>query len=122
MDGRVTRISIAPVKALGLVHPESVELGRSGVRGDRRLWLVKPSGRLVNGKTHPRLMQVRPAWDEDSRRLELRFPDGGVVEGRGEPGGQVEATLYGAPHPARQVLGPWQEALSAFAGEPLTLL
>jgi uncharacterized protein YcbX len=122
MDGRVTRISIAPVKALGLVHPESVELGRSGVRGDRRLWLVKPSGRLVNGKTHPRLMQVRPEWDEDTRRLALRFPDGQVVEGIVEPGEPVEARLYGDEHPSRSVPGPWQEALSAFAGEPLTLL
>src|SRR4051794_11047007 len=116
------RISIAPIKALGLVHPDAVELGAAGVCGDRRFWLLNPAGRLVNGKTHPRLMQVRPAWDEASRRLELRFPNGDVVAGRVDPGPQVEATLYGAPHPSRQVPGPWQEALSAFAGEPLRLL
>ena len=32
---RVARISIAPVKALGLVHPESVVLGPRGVAGNR---------------------------------------------------------------------------------------
>jgi uncharacterized protein YcbX len=122
VDGRVVRISIAPVKALGLVHPEAVELGPAGVLGDRRFWLVNPAGRLVNGKTHPRLMQVRPAWDEASRRLELHFPDGELVEDVVEPGPRVEATLYGDPHPSRSVPGPWQEALTAFAGEPLTLL
>lgn len=122
MAGRVARISIAPVKALALVHPQEVELGRSGVPGDRRFWLVEADGRLVNGKTHPELMRVRPDWDEASRRLALRFPDGEVVEGDVEPGAPVEATLYGVPHASRAVPGPWQEALSGFAGAPLTLL
>jgi len=45
--GSVVRISIAPVKALGLVHPETIELGPQGVAGDRRFWLVDASGRLV---------------------------------------------------------------------------
>ena len=31
----VARISIAPVKSLGLVHPDSVELTAYGVHGDR---------------------------------------------------------------------------------------
>src|SRR5690242_21814311 len=110
MNGRVTRISIAPVKALGLVHPEAVELGRSGVLGDRRFWLLEPSGRLVNGKRFPGLMQVRPEWDEDTRRLALRFPDGHVVDGIVEPGEPVETKLYGEEHPSRRVPGPWQEA------------
>jgi len=49
MSGRVTRVSIAPVKSLGLIHPESVELTPSGVVGDRRFWMVTDEGRLVNG-------------------------------------------------------------------------
>jgi len=55
MTGRVVRIAIAPVKALGLVHPESVELHHDA-------------------------------------------------------------------HASRAVLGPWQEALSAYARTPLRLL
>jgi MOSC domain-containing protein len=120
--GRVVRISIAPVKALGLVHPEAVDLTARGVAGDRRFWLVSADGRLVNGKVHPRLMQVRPAWDEATRRLALRFPDGTAVEGVVEPGDRVDAELYGVPHPSRRVPGGWQDALSEFAGAPLTLL
>jgi uncharacterized protein YcbX len=122
VDARVTRISIAPVKALGLVHPDAVELGRSGVVGDRRFWLVTPSGRLVNGKTHPRLMQVRPSWDEQARRLALRFPSGELIDEIVEVGAPVEAQLYGDPHPARAVPGRFEDALSSFAGEPLRLL
>ena len=71
MNGRVTRVSIAPVKSLGLTHLESVELGRSGVVGDRRFWMVNDQGRLVNGKMCSALMQVHSAWDETTRRLVL---------------------------------------------------
>ena len=122
MNGRVVRISIAPVKSLHLVNPDEVDLGTAGVTGDRRFWLVDANSRLVNGKAHPELMRVHPKWDEETRRLALTFPDGSVVEGEVEPGEPLEAELYGLPHPSRTVPGPWQEALSDFAGEPLTLL
>src|SRR5581483_3839148 len=113
---------IAPVKALHVVNPEEVELTRDGVVGDRRFWLVDHDRRLVNGKGHPELMRVQPEWDEASRRLALAFPDGSVVAGEVEPGEPFAAELYGTPHPSRSVPGPWQEALSRFAGEQLTLL
>jgi uncharacterized protein len=110
------------VTALRLVHPDEVELGYAGVAGDRRFWLVDREGRLANDKTHPQLLRVTPEWDEATQRLVLVFPDGRSVEGSVEPGEPVEATLYGQPHPSRAVPGPWQEALSSYAGEPLTLL
>jgi uncharacterized protein YcbX len=122
VESRVVRISIAPVKALGLVHPEEVELTRAGILGDRRLWLVDADGRLANGKRFPQLMRVRPEWDEATRQLALRFPDGDVVVGVVEPGESVETELYGVPHPSRVVRGPWQGPLSELAGQPLTLL
>ena len=122
MAGRVARISIAPVKALGLVHPPEVELGEHGVAGDRRLWLVDESGRLFNNKRNGPIMAVRPAWDESTRRLELTFPDGEVVAGTVEPGEPVEAEMYREPMPSRRVDGPWAAALSRLAGTPLTLL
>jgi uncharacterized protein len=122
VSGRVKRISVAPVKSLGLTHPESVELGRFGVVGDRRFWLVDANGRLVNGKACPALMRVRPEWDERTLALALRFPDGAVVDGVVDLGEPVESTLYRQPHASRTVRGPWQDALSEFAGRPLTLL
>ena len=122
MAGRVARISIAPVKALALVHPEVVEVDFTGVAGDRRFWLVDRDGRLANDKTVPQLLLVRAEWDEATRRLALTFPDGDHVEGTVEPGEPVEATLYKRPHPSRTVPGPWRQALSEYAGEALTLL
>jgi uncharacterized protein len=122
MDGRVVRISIAPVKALHLVNPDEVEVTRAGVVGDRRFWLVDGDRRLVNGKRHPELMRVHAEWDEASGRLALTFPDGSFVEGEVSSGEPFAAELYGTPHPSWTVPGPWQEALSEFAGEPLTLL
>jgi uncharacterized protein YcbX len=122
VEGRVVRICIAPVKALHVVNPNEVELTHAGVEGDRRFWLVDGDRRLVNGKRHPELMLVHPEWDEASRRLALAFPDGSVVEGEVEPEEPFAAELYGTPHPSRLVPGPWQQALSDFAGEPLTLL
>jgi uncharacterized protein YcbX len=122
MEGRVVRICIAPVKSLHVVSPDEVELTHAGVVGDRRFWLLDRDRRLVNGKRHPELMRVQPEWDEASRRLALAFPDGSVVDGEVEPGELFEADLYGTPHASQLVPGPWQEALSEFAGEPLTLL
>jgi MOSC domain-containing protein len=122
VEAHVVRISIAPVKALGLVHPEAVYLARTGVAGDRRFWLRDGDGRLVNDKTHGELMRVRVTWDEGTRRLTLSFPDGAVADGVVEPGAPVDAVLYGEQHASRSVEGLWQEALSRYAGEPLTLL
>ena len=122
MEGRVARISIAPVKALGLVHPDEVELGPGGVVGERRFWLVDRDGRLMNDKRHPQLLRVLPTWDEATRRLTLSFPDGTEVDGVVDPGEPVEAVLYSRPHPSRAIFGPWQEALSEYAGERVTFL
>ena len=117
----VTRISVAPVKALGLVFPREVQLDHRGVAGDRRFWLTDADGRLFNNKRLGPLALISPAWDEGSGLLELTFPDGRVVSGTIELGAETEATLYGENFPSRPVLGPWQEALSEFAGEALRL-
>jgi uncharacterized protein YcbX len=118
----VARISIAPVKALALVFPPEVELDRGGVAGDRRFWLCDAAGRLVNNKRLGSLALIRPSWDEQERELALAFPDGRVVAGPAELGDELEATLYGSPLPSRPVHGPWDTALSEFAGEPVRLL
>ena len=118
----VARISIAPVKSLGLVHPESVELLSGGVQGDRRFWLVDADGRLFNNKRNGPMMTIQPAWDEATRQLSLSFPDGTQVAGPVELGEPVAVDLYGRPHPSRRVLGPWEEAISRSVGRPLTLL
>ena len=122
MTGHVTRISIAPVKSLRVVHPREVMLEAAGVCGDRRFWLVDESGRLYNGKRDARLVRIRPDWDEASRRLTLEFPDGRSIDGTVELGEAVTRQMHSSEVRSRRVHGPWEAALSAFVGERLTLL
>src|SRR5947208_3609363 len=123
MSARVVRISLAPVKSLDLVHPDEIELGERGVAGNRRFWLVDANRRLYNNKRNGPLVRIRPEWNEETGELALTFPDGrriaGVVELAPQP---FEVEMYGRPLASRRVLGPWQEAISEAAGEPLTLL
>jgi uncharacterized protein YcbX len=123
VSARVARISIAPVKALGLVHPDEVALGPRGVDGNRRFWLLEEDGRLVSNKRHRSLLKVRPEWDETTRELALTFPDGTRVEGTVELGDDVfEQPMYGYGVKSRTVHGPWERAISDYAGRALTLL
>jgi len=122
VTGRVVRISIAPVKSLGLVHPDRIDLRRSGVQGDRRFWLVDDDGRLFNNKRSGPLVTIRPEWDEATRELVLHLPDGRRVAGVVELGDPEPVLLYGRLHPSRRVLGPWEEAISSVARRPLRLL
>ena len=119
---RVTRLAIAPVKGLGLVHPDDVLLTRDGVRNDRRFYLVDPDGRLINNKTCGELIQVRPDVSEDATQLALAFPSGESVKGEVVPGAAVETSFYGRPVTGRFAEGPWSEALSEHAGRPLRLV
>jgi uncharacterized protein len=122
VEARVARISIAPVKSLGLVHPDEIELERDGVRGNRRFWMTDRAGRLLNNKRNGPMVRIRPEWSEATQRLALTFPDGRRVEGDVELGEPVAALMYGHPHPSRRVVGPWEDALSAFIGERIVLL
>jgi hypothetical protein len=118
----VSRLAIAPVKGLALVHPEQVVLGRDGVGNDRRFYLVDPDGRLVNDKTCGELVQVRPAVSEDAARLTLTFPDGESVAGDVALGEAVATSFYGRPVTGRLVVGPWSDALSEHTSRPLRLV
>lgn len=122
MAAHVVRISVAPVKSLGLVHPNEVRLELGGVAGDRRFWLCDETGALYGGKRDGTMLRIRPGWDESTRRLALTFPDGQCLEGVVELGDRVDAELYRVPRPSRRVIGPWEEAISRYVGRPLTLL
>ena len=122
VDARVVRISIAPVKSLGLVHPDEVALESGGVVGNRRFWLRDEDGALYAGKRDGSMLRIRPEWDEETRRLVLTFPGGERVDGVVELGEPVDAELYRLPRASRRVVGPWQDAISRYVGRPLELL
>jgi MOSC domain-containing protein len=102
-----------------LVSVDAIALELTGVRGDRRFYLVDDDGLLANAKRVPHLLTVRPAVENG--RLLLRFPDGTTAEGEVEPGERVETSFYGRPVTGRLVPGPWNEALSQLAGTRLRL-
>jgi uncharacterized protein YcbX len=55
---RVARLSIAPVRGLGLQHPDAIELTDMGVVNDRRFSLLDVLGRLVDRLRASQLCRV----------------------------------------------------------------
>jgi uncharacterized protein YcbX len=113
----VAWLSIALVKSMRLVSVDAIELETTGVRGDRRFYLVDEDGMLLNAKRMPRLLTVRAALEDG--RLVLRFADGTTVDGEVQLGEPVETNFYGRPVIGRFVHGPWNEPLSQLAGKPV---
>jgi uncharacterized protein YcbX len=118
----VSRISIAPVKGLGLLHPETALLEETGVRENRRFHIVDANGRRFNQMRNGTLVQIRPEYDAEAERLALHFPDGTVAEADIALGEEVTTDFYGRPVIGRAVEGPWSGALSAWLGRPLRLI
>jgi uncharacterized protein YcbX len=118
----VTRISIAPVKGLALVHPEEVMLEHTGVRENRRFHIVDAEGRRYNQLRNGTLVQIEQAYDDAIQYLTLRFPDGVSAEGEVARGAEITTDFYGRPVTGHLVAGPWSEALSRWAGRPLRLV
>ena len=122
MTAVVTRISVAPVKGLRLVHPPEIDLGIDGVAENRRFYLVDEEGARYGLLRDGRLQLVEPSYDAASERLELRFPDGSTAAGKVELGATVTTDFYGRPVRGRVASGPWGDAVSAFVGRPLRLV
>jgi uncharacterized protein YcbX len=123
VPAQVAWISVAPVKGLALLHPESVRLEEFGVRENRRFHLIGEDGRLLNGKQLAPLVQIRAEWDEASGTLALGFPDGTVLEGEIALGDTVSTNFYGHRQvEGRLVTGPWSDAISSFVRRPLRLV
>jgi 16S rRNA (guanine527-N7)-methyltransferase len=122
VSARISWISLTPVKALALNHVDEIELLEGGLRGDRRFYLIDERNWLVSDKGHGRLQLVRAHHDEERDALTLRLPDDTTVEGEVERGEELETSFHRRAFPARRVPGPWDQALSDVAGEPLRLV
>jgi uncharacterized protein YcbX len=122
VTGVVAAIAYAPVKGLGLNQVDEVELELTGVRDNRRFYLIDEDGRLVNGKVAGPLVRVRATADDDGTSLVLQLPDGSTVDGPVELGATVETNFYGRLVPGRIVGGAYGDALSELAGRALQLV
>jgi len=119
----VSRLSIAHVRGLRLHHPAEVRLGRHGVADDRRFLLLTADGHVFDGTKLGTLVQVQSEFSRNnSEHLALTFPDGRVVAADVALAAPMAVTAYGRNFTARPVIGPWADAMSAFAGTDLTLI
>ncbi len=122
MEAVVARFNVTPVKSFAVEHPETIELTPTGARDDRRFVLLDGGGRLYNGKRDGRLALVRATWDARAGVLELTLPDGAVLAGEVGRGMPVALDVYGRRMVSHEVVGPWADALSDFAGQSLRLV
>ena len=119
---RVARLSIAPVRALGLQHPAFIDVDRDGVLEDRRFYLVDGHGRLVDRLLAGGLVQVAAETNAGATWLRLTFPDGRVVEGDVALHEPVRTDIYNRVAFGRVVGGPFAAALEAYAHRPVLLV
>jgi uncharacterized protein YcbX len=120
VSARVAWIAFTPVKATHLHLVDEADVVETGVRGDRRFYLIGERGRLVNDHDGP-LQSVHADYDETADVLTMRI-DGTVVAGELERGEDVETSFHKRPRSARLVVGPWAEALSDVVGAPVRIV
>jgi uncharacterized protein YcbX len=122
VDGTIAWIHVAPIKALAVQERTQVELGPNGVAGDRVFCIVDDEGRMLNAKRVNAFVAVRAEFDDAMRHLTLHLPDGRLASGEVTLGDAVAVSIYKRLEPARAVEGPFGEALSRLAGQPVRLV
>lgn len=119
----VTRLRVAPVKGLRLVEREQVTLEPDGVAENRRFFLLGANGRHLSGLGYGPLVEIVADYDPAREWLTLTFPDGRRFEGSAvADGDQVEIPFLTRTLTGRHVDGPFDEAVSSYAGRPLRLM
>ena len=118
----VARLSYTPVRALGLLHPDHLDLTETGVTNDRRFYLVDERGRLVDRLLAGGLVQVHAETNDDATWLRMTFPDGSVVEDDVRLDEPVRTDIYNRLAIGHVVGGPWAAAIEPFAHRPVLLV
>ncbi len=118
----VARFSIAPVRSLGLEHPDEIDVTELGVVEDRRFFLADDTNRLIDRIIIGRLVQISAHTDPGATTLRMTFPDGQVIEDAVRLGEPIETPIHGRTGVGHVVDGPWAAALSAFTGRTIRLI
>ena len=116
----VTGLSITPVKSTRVHEVDKIELGRTGVRDNRRFYIVDGRRHLINGKRLGELNAIVAEYVDP--RLKLTFPDGTTVEDDVRLGEEVETRFFSVTDSGRLLEGPFSQALSDYAGRPLEIV
>ena len=118
----VTGLSITPVKGTRLRTVDSITLGPTGVRENRRFFLIDDKDEMVNATHLGELQTIVSDYDDVERRLSLTFPGGRVLEDEVRLGAEVMTSFYKQPLPARLLEGDWSDAISEHTAKPLRLV
>ena len=121
---RVDAIYMAPVKSLAMNRVDQAVVDKYGIVGDRRFFMIDAQDKLFTVRDYFPFLQVHVEYDPVAERLALSFPDGSTAEGTPEPDdAEIAVDFHGHRDVrGRAVSGPFAEALSTFAGQPLRLL
>src|SRR6478735_8166856 len=101
----VTRFSIAPVRSLGLQHPDEIDVTEVGVVTDRRFYLIDDDGRLVDRLIAGPLCQVHAETDLGATRLRTTFPDGTDLDDEVGLAESIETNIHGRTGIGHVVVG-----------------
>lgn len=107
---------------MGLAHPAEIDVTEVGVVEDRRFFLTDDKNRLVDRLIVGPLVQIETHTDPGATMLRMRFPDGNVIEDDVQLGEAVETPIHGRTGVGRVVIGPWADAVAAFAGRPIRVI
>jgi uncharacterized protein len=118
----VTALAVTPVKGMRLRTVDAVELGELGARGNRAFYVIDEKRRLMNGKGAGAMQAVIPDYDADAGELSFTFPSGEVAGGRVEYGDPIQTNFFGSIYFAKELVGPWADALSEFMGHPVRVV
>ena len=116
----VARLLHTPVKSLKMGEVDQLVLHERGVVDDRTFFLVDDTNQSLNQARRLPLCQATAAFDGEI--LSIVLPDGSLVVGdtptgeRFTAGFDMKSTIE-----ATLVPGPWRDALSEWAGEPVRL-
>jgi uncharacterized protein YcbX len=116
----VARLLHSPVKSLRMADVDALELGTGGVVDDRVFFLVDDANQSLNQARRLPLCQATAAFDGEI--LSIVLPDGSLVVGETPLGERFTAGFdMRSTIEAHVVPGPWRDALSDWAGEPVRL-
>jgi uncharacterized protein YcbX len=119
---KAARFSIAPVRSLGLEHPDTIDITEVGVVEDRRFFLADHTNRLIDRLVVGELVQIQTHTDPGATRLRMAFPDGTVIDDEVRVTDPIETPIHDRTGVGHIVDGPWTEPLSDFCGRPIHLI
>ena len=118
----VCALATTAVKGMRVGPVDQIELGEMGAVGDRAFYVIDERGRMVNGKQLGQLQTIVADYAPEQGTLALCFPDGSRAAAALGYGNTLTTRFFSRAREARELRGPWSEALSAFLGRPLRLV